>query len=304
MTKLQEATSLDAARSPFASPWFVGVAMLSVGFIIAMAANLVLDLDASAAPVSLLTPFIILVIVFCLAVVAFAFEARRHFGATADQVNFDVQAQLRETQSSFQQAVDSIRKESVIVFEQDFNNSQAENRCYQRLIELVNAAKSSIFVIPNPYLRSSKTSEELHMRDEYLRTIETKIHVMNRDNKPFEYIRIQQVPPDYDEDEDLKKYVGPSEWEHLKRLDDIGYANWRLLIIKKTAITGQIIIDEETFINLITTVGSSGRKRLVAIAIMKDPSTDNIKSYFNQLKTGMLSMSKDVPNPTRAKKIK
>jgi len=255
MTEHQRQGSSEASRSLFTSVWFLGSAMLCVGFLLALAIVQGLGLRTTEAPSALLAPFVMLVIVFCVVVVAFAFEARRHFGVAAEQVNLDVQAQLNETQSNFQNAIDSIRKESVIVFEQDFNNSQAENRCYQRLIELVNAAKSSIFVIPNPYVRTADKDEELHMRDDYLRSIETKIHVMHRDNKPFEYIRIQQVPADYDGD--LREHVGKSEWEHLKRVYDLDYANKRVLYIKKTEITGQIIIDEETFINLITTVGSS-----------------------------------------------
>ncbi|MFK8016659.1 MAG: hypothetical protein AB8G17_14595 [Gammaproteobacteria bacterium] len=295
MTEQQRQATTGSGRSLFTSPWFFGGAMLCIGFVLALAITQGLGLRSAEAPSALLAPFILLVIVFCIVVVAFAFEARRHFAVAAEQVNLDVQAQLNETQTNFLNAIDSIRKESVIVFEQDFNNSQAENRCYQRLIELVNEAKSSIFIVPNPYVRVADTGEELHMRDDYLRSIETKIHVMNRDNKPFEYIRIQQVPADFDGD--LKEHVGKSEWAHLERVYDIDYANKRVLYIKKTEITGQIIIDEETFINLITTVGSSGRKRLVAIAIMKDPATDNIKSYFNQLKTGLLTLARDVQDP-------
>ncbi len=241
-------------------------------------------------PTALLVPYLLATIILTLVVITFARDSHNIVVQQRRYAREELRAQLSSAQEAFRTALSEAEKQSVIVFEQDFDDRVQENRCYEKMIELVDNARRSVFVIPNPYRRDAVNESELIWRDNFLRAIERKIGTMHRDDRAFEYIRIQQVGPDYDGN--LRAHVGRMEWAHLERLKDIPYGKKRLMTIDRNQTTGQIIIDEEIFVNLITAVDSKGRKRLVAIAVMKDPSSQNIKEYYEQLRNGLLLNAK------------
>lgn len=107
----------------------------------------------------------------------------------------------------------------------------------------------------------------------------------------FEYIRIQQVPPGTNRDT-LTAHMGRIESEHVVRLRDMPYGNAKLMVIDNDEITGQLIIDERIFVNLISAVDQQGRKRMVAIAIMTDPVTDSVAGYHHKLKSTLMAKAR------------
>lgn len=259
----------------------------------------------------LLAPFSLAVSVFAVLAAVFVLQARRDlkgeaegahttFKRAVEQANRDFDRRLERAERAFDEktsdtfaalraGIDGITKESTIVFEPDFDDASQQSRCYERLIELVNGAEKSIFSIPNPYRRSAQDHLELNWRAGYLRTIERKIADMHQAGAPFEYIRIQQVPPGAT---DLRANMGNIEWQHVQRLRDLRYGNTTLMVIDKDQITGQLIIDEKIFVNLITAVDTQGRKRMVAIGIMKDPLDSSIEEYYAKLKSVLVAKAR------------
>lgn len=189
-------------------------------------------------------------------------------------------------------------KESLVVAEPDFETIENQSLCYSKLHDMVLNAQKSIFVIPNPYREGEIDSWEKLPRKDYLRTIESVVKRKQGD-PGFEYIRIQQVPKSC---KCVRSQIGESAAAHISRLKKTPSERVRLLQVDVDEISGQLIIDGETLVKFISGVDSKGKKRLIAIAIMRDPHTDSIGRYYARLKQTLLERAKpiDFPQPQEA----
>lgn len=287
-----------ARRDPV--PLLPAVAVFVLGFLSAWAIAAVLP--TQPASWALIAPFLLTAAAFAVLATLFAQRAKRelrHAGSRAGEAiegaltdarqSFDEQIQLSLTQ--MRSAIRSSQREGEIIYEPDFDNEEQQSQCYGRLIALVDEADHSLFAIPNPYSRNTRNVLELTWRDEYLRAIERKIADKHAAGEEFEYIRIQQVPAGTNR-HTLSEQMGRIESEHVARLQEMPYGNAKLMVIDNDEITGQLIVDERIFVNLISAVDQQGRKRMVAIAIMTDPLTDSVSRYHRKLKSTLMAKAR------------